>query len=176
MCPCNRINRSPIFRRALASGAFLLPVGDIELGPPENRQALGRDGSFSSSPLLNCSGAPDSGHEGSSDDEEIPNAASRDARRDPCERAPESRRGRAGGSHGARVAGPASAPLAATPGARRAEFEGRRRSRASRHGGSDADRRGKLNSQAVSAWVDGPVAESYPVRATASALAVGGCG
>ena len=30
--------------------------------------------------------------------------------------------------------------------------------------------------QAVSAWVDGPVAESYPVQATASALAVVGCG
>jgi hypothetical protein len=30
--------------------------------------------------------------------------------------------------------------------------------------------------QAVSAWVDGPIAESYPVQATASALAVGGCG
>ena len=30
--------------------------------------------------------------------------------------------------------------------------------------------------QAVSAWVDGPVAESYPVQATAAALAVVGCG
>ena len=30
--------------------------------------------------------------------------------------------------------------------------------------------------QAVSAWVDGPVAESYPVQATASALAVVACG
>ena len=30
--------------------------------------------------------------------------------------------------------------------------------------------------QAVSAWVDGPIAESYPVQATASALAVVGCG
>ena len=30
--------------------------------------------------------------------------------------------------------------------------------------------------QAVSVWVDGPVAESYPVQATASALAVVGCG
>jgi hypothetical protein len=29
--------------------------------------------------------------------------------------------------------------------------------------------------QVVSAWVDGPVAESYPVQATASALAVVGC-
>ena len=28
----------------------------------------------------------------------------------------------------------------------------------------------------VSAWVDGPVAESYPVQATAAALAVVGCG